>query len=389
MALKVKRTGSDEFGHHIKMLVCGEPGAGKTKTGATWPNPLYVNAEGGLLSIQDEDFPTVEVEGTATLEELKRELQQPANIREKTFGSAVDTIVMDTFDEISRIFIKERMESTGKDTMAIQDWGWLGEQLRAVVRNYRNLPLNVILNCHLKSVTDEETGKMFLKPAIQGAVGDELAGYVDLAVVLTARPVTEVVGGKNVRRIVRVMQTFPDSRMPWVKDRSGKLPMEFEINFKDDFKRLDALVFGSVRAAAVQETVVPPAKEEAVIDVREPASLPAETKPAPKAAKQATSKTAAAKAEPEPQPEPEVEPSAPAEIRPEPAGEAEPVAETPAEEAAVEIVSEPETPTAAEPQDPCADCGSQIHKKEQGDLSYIRFRKRLCKSCMDAARQKK
>ena len=420
MALEVKRTGSEDYGFWVKQLVCGEPGSGKTLTGSTWPEPLYINAEGGLMSIADRNLPAIDVKDTSTLVELRQELAQKPNIREKNLGVPVSTVVVDTFDEIARLFQKERMEQTGKDAMAIQDWGWLGEQLRAMVRAYRNLPLNVIFNCHLKTVTDEETGKMFLKPAIAGAMGDEIAGYVDLAVVLTARPHTEVVKGQNVRTIVRAMQTFPDSRMPWVKDRSGRMPMEFPINFEDDYERLHALIFGGAKAASTQETVLPPETEEDVVaeaekvvadaepaEPKKKAGRPKKTEAASKANEKASTTTETTTVV-----EPEVEPPAPAEVvepepdtsvpDPEPEAESEPepqVDET-VEESKVEKVvdvrddaapAKESVPSSETDKDDliCTDCDGEIHSKDQAELSHIRFRRKLCRGCMTKARAKK
>lgn len=439
MNLKIQRTGSGDFARNIKILTCGEPGSGKTKTAGTWPNPFYIDAEGGLLSIRELDLPYFSLTQTSELLELKNMLEQPANIREKNFGVPVDTVVIDTVDEIARMFQRERIQGSGKDAMAVQDWGWLGEQLRNVLRGFRNLPINVVLNCHLKSQTDEDTGKVWLRPAIAGQVGDEIAGFVDLAVVLSSRPVTEVQNGKNVKKIVRSMQTYQDSRLPWVKDRSGKLPMEFVINFEDDHKRLADLIFGGGpnQAALAQsartelQEIQEDLKDEATVEEAPPAEEP------PKAKKATAKKSSTKKAEPvksaeepkaaEPEapkaqeapaqePEPEVEPPAPAEIVEPPAAEPAPVedkvenpldleeasedasssqtepssaSEAPAEES----VPADETPAApAGERDPrfvCEVCDGTIKSKDDSDLSYVRFRKRMCKPCFTAARSKK
>ena len=59
----------------IKMLVVGEPGSGKTLTASTWPNPLYIDFEGRMLSVRDRNVKRVRVTNLKTLEEVIRELQ--------------------------------------------------------------------------------------------------------------------------------------------------------------------------------------------------------------------------------------------------------------------------------------------------------------------------
>lgn len=411
MGLQVKRTGSEDFGRFIKMLSTGEPGTGKTLTGSTWPNPLFLNAEGGLLSLQDRDIPYTDIKSSDDLLDAKDKLSKSAVQREKEFGVPVDTVVIDTIDEVGRLLIKERLLATNKDTMAIQDWGWYGEQLRDVIRAYRNLPLNVVFNCHIKSQTDEETGKMFLRPSIQGAVGDEIAGYVDLAVVLTSRTMTETVDNKPVKRIRRYIQTFPDSRQPWVKDRSGRLPMELEINFEDDYQRIYDYVFGGRKTSAAPVAVAEPEKKttasaQSAPKVEEkPAEAPAKkraakaTKAAPETKKEP--EKAVEETPPESVEEPEAEVPEPEEVQePETTGASEETndSEETEDDAAPEEGSVPSSDTAAESSDVekpvddpmvCDDCGGAIETKDQSDLSFIRLKRHACKSCFREARSRK
>lgn len=419
MGLQVKRTGSTDYGFYVKALVCGEPGTGKTLTASTWPNPIYANAEGGLMSIASRDIPTVDITSSGVMLDLKNALSQSPEVREKMLGVPVDTVVIDTIDEVARLLVKERLEQGNKDAMAIADWGWLGEQLRSMVRAYRNLPMNVIFNCHLKSVEDADSGTQFFKPAIQGAMGDEIAGYVDIAGVLTARPITEVINGKNHRRIVRILQTFPDVKRPWIKDRSGKLPMEFPVNFEDDYKRLHELIYGDVvdHQPEVQQTIVQPAEEtgeretgetgkpqvpagvpdagrvvESVVEkVKEAAAVVTE---APK--KRGRPKKDEGKDAPEPEPsapESDPAPSEPEVATPEVENVPVPteVSSGPTADAVQEMTQEsvpaPETPEKAA-WETCESCGGQVESQDQAELAKLRFRKHLCRGCFATARQR-
>jgi hypothetical protein len=411
MALIVKRAGSAEFGNYIKQLVLGDPGAGKTRTASTWPDVIYANCEGGMMSVADRQPATVDVKSKQEMRELINALDQPPSVREKILGLPTQTVCVDTFDEYAKILIRERLEAERKDAMAIQDWGWLGAELANTVRAFRNLEMNVIFNVHLKSQEDSETGRTFFKPNIAGAMGDDIPAYFDLVMLLVARPVTSVVNGQNVRSIIRYMQTYPDAQHGWVKDRSGQMPMEFTINFDDDYERLVKLMPWSQAAASapaeIVTTVPTPEPEKAPAEPKEPevpgqATLtvaspgaPAEApqapqkapEPAPAPAPESTPQPTPAPT-PEPEPEPEPQP-----VEPEPILEAT----TPQTEESVPTdgtVAEDPIPTAVEPTDPvaeewqtCQGCGGTVESKDQADLSYIRHKEHLCRQCFAARRK--
>lgn len=251
----VRETFLTEGQRTIKILVCGPPGAGKTLSASTWPHPLYADIEGRMLSVRDRDVHSVEIRRVADLEELRNDLRQKPEVREKVLGIPVETVIVDTVDELARLIIRERLIAEKQDAMKIADWGYLGDTLRSLLRGLRDLDLNVVLNVHLKSSEDSETGRIEYKPAIQGSVGDEIAGYVDEAFLLVARPTVDTKTGDRV--LARHFQTYPDSQHTWVKDHSGTLPLEFPVNFADDYQRLASLIFGApperstVQASAV------------------------------------------------------------------------------------------------------------------------------------------
>lgn len=264
MALEIKKVGSDEYGLHIKALVVGEPGSGKTRFSSCWPDPLFVSAEGGLMSVADRGVHAVEVGDVQTLREVLQALKQSPEVQEQQLGFAPRTVVLDTLDEIARISTKERNVQKNQESLKRDDWNWLGDHMRGITRVFRNLPMNVVVTCHIKQVTDEETGGTWFKPQLQGAFGDEVSGYFDIAGVLRARNRVELEDGNKVQYVDRYLQTYPDARHPWIKDRSGKLPMEFPVNFNDDYQRMHDAIYGdlSLPETTVSSTEPEPAPVE-------------------------------------------------------------------------------------------------------------------------------
>lgn len=678
--IQVKRTGMREYGMYMKALIVGPPGSGKTLTSSTWKNPIIASAEGGLMSIADRSTPYVEITSGEDLFQLKMLLENDPEIREEHLGFPVDTVIIDTIDEIQKILIRERLESTHNESMQLQDWGWLGEQMRAIIRGYRNLDLNVVMtcfagetpvltaqglqridkltdqtvsvlakdgqwrdaefsergeqslfevemvngeklyataehrwfatwdsgradrevttldlpgrkiritlpekperdgdfdcgvahgiifgdgsrhnnwsksyihlmgddkgtlvrylepfaqsvkfhpggavsqkdgssfnytyvgglpyewkdlpvaktrsywygfilgllttdgnvgknvyivnddrevlsaiaeqatwvgfhvrsikmaretspytgeyapcyrlnfslasvtedemmrplherlfrpakiaelvmgvkavrttdryesvyccvepvthsftvgsgmrtgNCHLKESTDSSTGRVYFVPALQGQIGDEIPAFVDLALLLKAQPETQIINEKAVRVVTRHLQTYPDAQHIWIKDRSGKLSPEVEINFQDDYQRLFDAIYGDLPALKEQEVVEIKVPEVEVVAI--PVAAPV-SEPTPVAVIEEKAKPVAKKAT-----------KAPVE-------EKDPIPDTPelkAKEAAIAAASDTIW---------CEACGGEVENQNQADLSKIRFRKVMCRSCFVEHKAKK
>lgn len=257
MGLQIRTTGDADYGQYVKALVCGPAGAGKTLFSSTFPGAVFASAEGGLMSIASRQLKYADVASPSDVKELISMLSQDEAVRNKMFGIEVKTLVVDTMDEVQKLFIQERLRSKKLEALDMQGWGWLGEQIRSVLRSLRNLPMNVVFTCHLKEVTDNESGQVFFKPALQGAVGDEIANYMDLAVLLRnrVRTVVDPASGNSKRVIERYLQTYPDSQHTWIKDRSGTLENEVPVNFTDDYERIHSSIFGFMKDLPASEVV--------------------------------------------------------------------------------------------------------------------------------------
>lgn len=354
MGFKVKRTGAAEYGQHVKALVCGNPGAGKTLISSTFPNPLYASAEGGLMSLARRNIPYVDVKEINDLLAVKAMCEQAPHVRKELLGFEVDTVVVDTIDEIQKILIRERLKENRKDSMELRDWGWLGDQMQVIISGFRNLDMNVVMTCHLREQQDSEAGTIWFEPGLQGAIGKQIAAYFDLALLLDVRTISKIKDGKSHKEQVRYLISSPDSKHQWIKDRSGQLDPEMVVNFEDDFKRIAEKIYGGIELPeSVEEEVVAPVANTVKQAVD---NLESTVQDAP-------------------------QPSAP-----EPEGEgmfaAEPVEEAPVEpvETPVEISTpEPEAqPEVVEEKKTCVTCGAEVDSK-QADLSRIRFRKILCR----------
>lgn len=249
--LDIKRTGAANVDRFIKALVCGEPGTGKTLIASTFPDPFYLTTEGLMMSVADRDVPYHKLKSQDELLMAIKMLQQPAKVRAQQFGFPIKTVVVDTIDDVSIMLLKERMRAEHHTQAQLQDYGWLKDQMTEIVTALRNLDMNVVLACHLKS--REVGGMNTLIPAVEGGFAEKIAGYVDLAVVLQSRLGTKIVGHDTVRVVERFMQTIPDPQHRFIKDHSGKLPADFPVNFEDDYERLATIIYGAPPAVTLDE----------------------------------------------------------------------------------------------------------------------------------------
>ena len=221
------------------------------------------------MSIADRKIPFVKVDAVSDLLSMKGILSQDKKVREEMLGFPVETIVIDTIDEIQGMMIEELLIRERKANMAIQDWGKIAEEMKALIRGFRNLEMHVVFTCHLKTMSDEEDGRSWHAPALAGQMADKLPGYVDLSLMIHTAEVVEVTkeGTKKVDK--RLLESYPSKQYPFLKDRSGKLPSSLDVNFNDDFDRIHDLIFKDISDVPSSEDLAEIFDDGEVEDVKE------------------------------------------------------------------------------------------------------------------------
>ena len=132
----------------------GRSGTGKTTLAATYPKPiLYLNIlDNGDESISDvEGIDVVDIETSKDLQEQILWLTKKANRDQLKYK----TVVLDTMTQLQGILVNEmgtnkKLAGKGKKrpgdfgTLTKQDWGQIAGDLKAVIMDIRNLPVNSV-----------------------------------------------------------------------------------------------------------------------------------------------------------------------------------------------------------------------------------------------------
>jgi len=192
---------ASEIEQYLKVLVYGDPGSGKTVLSATATehedlcDVLIVNIEGGILSVANT--PAFCTEQLKTVSEVESIIWSLAN-KEKGFEN-FKTIVIDSGTELQTINLegivrasmkKHPSKERGEDDVFIEDYGKSNAQLKRIFRQFRDLPMNVIVTALTKRVVPTtSTGKAkhptYVGPLFTERLANSLMGYMDSVWCLT------------------------------------------------------------------------------------------------------------------------------------------------------------------------------------------------------------
>ena len=178
MAIKLKSTG-DLSDKGLKVLVYGQAGCGKTTLSKTLPKPIVLSAEGGLLSLKDDNIPFIEIKSMDDLHEAYEWVNKSKDY---------ESVVLDSISEIAEVVLSHE-KKINKDGRAA--YGEMDTQL-------------------------SEMGRMLYFPSLPGnKTAQKLPYFFDEVLALRIEKDED---GKTQRALMC------DSDGLWLaKDRSGKL----------------------------------------------------------------------------------------------------------------------------------------------------------------------
>lgn len=223
--LKIQKS-SDAKTKWVKMLLYGCAGIGKTVFASTAPSPLILDCEGGLLSVVDKNVDYISIKQWSDIKDVFMEI-----VADKIPN---ETIIIDSLTELSKKSMDYLLGAVGKGQTSaqsekilptMQDWLKNIEEVRRLVRAFRDLQKHIIMTCLIRDEKNEVTGSVSRKPSVSAkSLADDIVGYFDVVGYMET--------DKDNKRWILV-QPYKTSQGYFVpaKDRSGKLETFEEPNF--------------------------------------------------------------------------------------------------------------------------------------------------------------
>lgn len=174
----------EEFSPYLKVLLYGNPGAGKTVLACRAPNPLLLDFEKGALSLKNhKELWGVKRKSVSSFEEVEEilwKLKAGAN-------PEIETVIIDTVTELQKSHLDSILKRNwNKDKnrnpyLAFQqDYNESTQAIRRLMVAFRDLDRNLVITAHALETTNDTTGILLIRPAITPALLTSIEGLVDV-----------------------------------------------------------------------------------------------------------------------------------------------------------------------------------------------------------------
>lgn len=298
-----RRTGDEDFVNYIKALIVGPPKSGKTVLLSTVPNILICDTEpfaNNLESIRHLDVPYVTITNSNDLRDVALTLGNDTmrkRLAQSRYGiSDIEGVAIDTLDTLQKLLKKERMAEQRSRTFERDDWGWLKTEMEAIVELFTNLPMHVLLTCHLKT---QEIGKgkdayTQVMPGLEGAIAASIAGMVGYSMMTYREEDVDMATGEITTRYY--LKTEGDRNHDFLGTRTGirGLPTVIEPNIGTIYgkimegreevreqRRKIAEANGAPPPAPPEQPTLPTEQVAQTVSQGDPVQTPVDTPPAP------------------------------------------------------------------------------------------------------------
>jgi len=177
-------------------VLYGRSGTGKTTLASSFPGPmLYANIrDNGTDSIADvPNIRVFELEDLDDLEEMRMWLRRN---RKKIRAGKYKTLILDTMSQLQELYVEEvgKKKAKKKDkkpgewgSMTKQDWGEVASEMKALIIELRNLPMNVVFIAQDRTFNfDDDSGSIDeqLVPEIGPRLMPSVASVLNAAVTM-------------------------------------------------------------------------------------------------------------------------------------------------------------------------------------------------------------
>lgn len=239
MAFKRSKT-SRQKTRRFKILLFGEPGAGKTYAAIQGPDPLVVDMEQGTVHYEEDfDFVFERTQDPDKVYEIVSNIAANPNIPIedsdelfKTKSLVLDPIHIWELATDQKVIARRRKEERNPDyTLQPQDYKSIKIEKKKLMLKLMNVDLNVIVCARTKDIYAQ--GKFMEKIGIGPDCDDQWIGYFDTILYLYVDKITK-------KRMAIVYKKDRTNKLP--KDAAGNF-IPFEWSFQNLAKYLKDLNF--------------------------------------------------------------------------------------------------------------------------------------------------
>jgi phage nucleotide-binding protein len=220
-----------ERADYKNFLIYGEPGIGKTVLSGSMDEVpscqkvLMIDAEGGSESLR-RTYPNVAVVRVKTFREV---LYVYDDLQSGQFPE-IKTVLIDSLTEVQKFSMYDIMQDLilkepgrDPDIPSVREWGKNIEQIRKLVRAFRDLPMNVVFTSLAASEKNAKTGVITKKPSLSGKMANEVAGFLDIVCYMYVK---EIPDPNDSEKMVSTRLLLTGATEEYIaKDRTGKLPL--------------------------------------------------------------------------------------------------------------------------------------------------------------------
>lgn len=230
-----------EMAPRINGIIYGLPGVGKTRLCASadavpqMRRVLLLDVDGGALSAQDL-YPNVERLPITTWDQIMNVYRDLASGMDHGY----QTVILDTGTEAQKYDQASVMKKAAEIAAAkgevrdeavpsFREWGITQDHFRAMVRGFRDLPLNFLMTLHVKDQQNEMTGRVSKSPDLPGKLARQIAGFFDVVLYMYVKEVPTPDGNNpdgtaKTKMVEKRLLLSSASELIIAKDRSDKLP---------------------------------------------------------------------------------------------------------------------------------------------------------------------
>lgn len=235
------RTGGSEFPSYLKCMVTGPPKSGKTTLLGTVPNILVLDTEphaNNLQSVAHLDLPFKAIYSTNDLRQVQFILSQD-QFRQQAAAElgmpAIEAVAIDTLDTLQGIMKKERMREMRQTQFFRDDWGWLKEEMTALLESFLALPMHVFFIVHTKTkdIGTEKNPQTIILPGLEGSIAESIAGMVGYSLLSFRQEQVNPDGTTGTKYLLRAEGN--DTYQYLGNRAAGRLPDVIEPDFKTIF----------------------------------------------------------------------------------------------------------------------------------------------------------